>query len=367
MIPWSSSRAVRAALLLPLAGLAACDLPSEPPIVQQTWVVPTDSVSISVAEVLPAGVALNGAGTAFTVTTPTANINTTLAAVCGQPACQSPVTVVAPVPAFTSPVGALTASIALPAGVSSVTMTGGTLNLGITNNLGFDPLRPNGVGNAPFGTLTITITNGALTSTTTFNGGQQGIANGATTNLQVALPAATYAGSIGIALSLNVPAGGNATMSGANALAVSAALANVAVSQAAVVIANEAINASPSEFDLSGIDFADEVESGAIILEVTNPLTAIATLSLTVSAPSQGGAPAVNIVKAANVGASVIDQQVTLNFTKAELQSLLGKDNVTIAVGGSASGTGAGNIVTVTPTSRIVLRTFMQLVLNVGA
>lgn len=361
----SPRRAWRTALLVPLGIVAACDIPSEAPILQQTWVVPTDSVSVGVSEILPAGIALNGAGTAFQVTTPTANVSTTLATLCGQPACQTGATVTAPVPAFTSPAGAVQADIALPAAATSVTVTGGQLSLVVTNNLGFDPLRPNAAG-APYGQLSLIITNGALTATTTFSGGTRALPTGQATTLTAPLPTGTYSGPITVAVELSVPAGDPAPLNGSNSLAVSASLTGVTVSQATVTVNNEAITTTPTDFDLSGVDFADQVESGGLDLTVINPFTATATLNMTITAPAQNGQGPVSIVKAVNVP-NAPATALTVALTQAELRQLLGKTGVAIAVAGTATGAGAGNTVAVTPTQRLTVRTSVRVVLNVGA
>lgn len=351
---------------MPLTVLAACDLPSEAPIFEQTWVVPADSVSIGVSNLLPAGVTLTSDSSAFVVTTPAANINTTLAAVCGQPACQSGVTVNAPVPAFNSAGGALSSSITFPAGVNSATVAGGVIAIGITNNLGFDPLRPNGAS-APFGRLIIVVSSGGTTRTDTIQGAAgQGIANAATTNLSVTLPTGAYTNSVSVALSLQVPAGGNANLNGSNAFAVAASLQNLRVSQATVAVNNKAITTAPTAFDLDGLDFDEQVQGGAIILDIANPFTAAGTLNVVIAAPPQGSLPAVNIQKSVTVAAQPTSSQ-TVTLTRAELVSLLGRTGVNVSTNGTVSGTGAGNTVNVSPGARISVRTQMQLILHVGA
>ena len=89
-------------------------------------------------------------------------------------------------------------------------------------------------------------------------------------------------------------------------------------------------------------------------------------MSVVIAAPAQLGSGAVSITKALVIPATPTST-ATINLTKAELQSLLGKSNVTMAVNGTATGTGAGNTVTVTPLQQMILRTRVRLVLNVGA
>lgn len=360
-------RLLGAALLATTGVVAACDnpLPSSAPILQQTWVVPGDSVTVGVSQILPAGVNLNGGGTAFVVSTPSANLSTTLGALCGIAACQSTTTATVPVPAFTSGASTLSSTIAMPAGVTTATVTGGNVVLAVANNLGFDPLRPNGAS-APYGRLIVTRTSGTATRTDTIGGATQAMPTGATTTLTLALPTGTWSGSLTFGLVFDVPAGGNATLNANNGLSLSASLQTLTVSAATVVVNNDAVNTAPSAFNLEDVDFADQVESGGFEIDVANPFTASAALTMQISAPAQLGQPAVSISKALAIAATPTSStQVAL--TKAELQSLVGKANVTIAVNGTATGTGAGNTVSVSPAQKITMRTKIRLVLNVGA
>lgn len=366
MSPSIARNAWRSALMVPLGLLAACEIPSDAPILQQTWIIPSDSITVGVAEILPTNVALNGGGTAFVVTVAApAAINSTLGALCTQPVCQSGVTVVAPVPAFTSSGGLLGTTVSFPAGVNAATVTSGTLNLSVNNTLGFDPLRPNGAS-APFGSIAITLTSGSTTSTTTFTGSTNTLPTGATTLLAVPMPTGVYTGTVAVSSVLAVPAGGSGSLNSANAISIGTTIQSLTVSQATVVVNADAISTAPTDFDLEGVDFGDQVESGALLLDVTNALTAAATMNVAIAAPAQGGAGPVTITKALVIPATPTSSS-TISLSKAELQSLLGKSNVTITVTGTATGTGAGNTVIVTPTQRITLRTRVRLILNVGA
>lgn len=365
MPPSSLRRAPRVLPLALLAALAACDLPSSAPIFQQSWTVPGDSVTVPVTQILPAGVAFNGTATAFLVSVADpADFSTTLGTLCGQPACQSGAAVSAPVPAFTSSGAALSRTVAFPATVASGTVVSGSLSLAVQNTLGFDPLRPNGA-TAPYGTLTVTITNGASSTTTTFTGASQTMANNFTSFLSVPIPAGSYTGSFAVSASFDVPAGGTANLAAGNAISISPSVVDLTVSQVSVVVVNEAISTAPSAYDLEDIDFADRVEGGSIILDVSNPFTATATLNVVLSAPAQAGQPLVSISKAIVIPATPTST-TTVTLSKAELQSLVGKTGVNMTVSGTANGTGAGNTATVTPTSRIVMRSNIQVVVNVG-
>lgn len=356
------------AILAALLGVAACDIPSEAPIFQQTWVVPTDSVSVRASAFLPSGVAVTaGPPASFAVNTSATVVNTTLGAICAQPACQSAGTVNAPTPAFTSPAGLLGSTVNLPADVNSVTVSGGTLTVVIVNNLGFDPLRPNGTATAPYGQIIFSISSGTVARTDTIRGSATvGIPNGATTTLSAVLPTGVYASSISVAITLVVPAGGNANLNRNNSFALTSSLQGFSASQASVVVTNDSVTTNPTTFSLSDVDLGDQVESGGVELDVVNPFTATANLNVEFNAPAQGGGPAVTVSKPLSIPAQPTSS-TSIALSQSELRSLLGKSGVTVRVRGTVNGTGAGNAVIVTPTSQFTLRTRLRLVLNVGA
>lgn len=357
-----------AAPLLTLLALAACDIPSEAPIFQQTWVVPTDTVAVGVEDLLPSGLTLTASTPpAFSVSVPDALISTTFGDMCSEVVCQSPATVTAPVPAFTSPDGALSATISFPNGMLAATITGGTLRIAVTNGLGFDPLRPNGAASAPYGSLEVTIASGAVTSTQSIVGSPTlGMPSGQTTIYTIPLPTGVYAGTITVDAQLTVPAGDAATMQRDQVLGIVAGLQNLTVSQATVEVVAQAITTPASDFDLEDVDIGDDVVAGGLLLEIVNPFTATATLDLEIAAPAQNGAGAVSIQRTVNVAASSTTNR-TIDLSQTELRSLLGKTGVSITTTGTVNGTGAGNGVTVLPTSEITIRTQLSLTINVGA
>ena len=344
-----------------LAGLlAACEVPSAPPILQQTWAVPGDSSGIGVTELLPTGVQVSGGS--FTATTQPGTMSSTLAQLCGQPACQSATTVSAPVPAFS---GSLQQGIGFPSGVTNVTVSGGTLTLAIANTLGFDPLRPNGAA-APYGSAAVLVSSGATSRTQTFDGSTQAMPTGQTTTLSVALPTGAYTGSLTVMITFTVPAGGTASLRGSNAVAVTATVQGLTASSATVGLLNKPFSVAPTAFDLADVDFSDIVAGGELALRITNPLMAQAAATLTLSAPAQGTSGAVSITKPLPIPAGAT-QTTTIALTAAELRSLLGKTGVTIGLAGTATGLGSGSTVTVTPTQRIAVKSTIRLLLNAGA
>lgn len=357
-------RAVTLALLAGLPLLAACEVPSEAPIFRQTWVVPADTVAVAAADILPDGITISG--DAFAFDTPGATFSTTLADLCGQPACQVPGTVTAPTPAFSSPPGALSSTVAFPDGVTSATSDGAIVHIAITNDLGFDLLRPNGAGTAPFGTMTITISSGAASQQYVLNGATQGLPTGAATPLILLLDAGTtLTDELAFDVSFDVPAGGPAPMNGSNGIEIAVSVQEFLVSQATIAL-SEAVSTDPTEFDLEDIDFGDEIQGGAILMDITNPLTASAAFNAVIIAPAQDGEPLVTITKPFAIAAQPTST-ATITLSQAELRSIVGKQGVTIRMDGTVTGTGPGGTVTVTPASEITVRTKLQFTIDIGA
>src|SRR3989304_1201244 len=131
-------KSLRAALTLAgLAALAACDVPTEAPIVEQRWILPVDNTTISVSELLPTGVTVSGNN--FAVTVGAFNTSKSLGDLC--PGCAPLNGLTAPVPAFD---GTFTLSRAPPADVASATVVSGSALIAVQNGFGFDPLAGGG-------------------------------------------------------------------------------------------------------------------------------------------------------------------------------------------------------------------------------
>ena len=135
----------RVGVLVTLSVLSGCDLPTEIPLFDVRWVVPIDSTSIPVSDLLPANVALSGGN--FLLTVGPVGLTRTLGVLCA--AC-------IPLNGFSVPTPAFNISYesggTLPTDVVSATLASGSISIDIQNNLGFDPIRP---AVADPGTMTI--------------------------------------------------------------------------------------------------------------------------------------------------------------------------------------------------------------------
>lgn len=349
----------RLRLLGALSGLsalslgAACDIPTEAPIVDQRWVVPSQTSRISVANLLPSGVTILGDSSGFTVSAAAASVTRALSQDC--PTCVAGNGFTGPKPAFTATASMTTS---LPSDISSATLTGGSLVINVTNNYGFDPLRPNGAA-APFGNATITVSNGNTSlGTTTVDGSTQALpANGGTLNVTVPL-AGTITGSspVTVTITLSSPAGSPVFMDASKTIVVTATPTGLKVATAGVSVAGRTLSTTTS-MNLSDVDqsISDHVLSGALLLTIVNPFTVTSNLTVTLK-PDNGAA----ITKPLTLGLGTTTQSIAL--LQSELKSLLGH-NVTLTVTGTPSSSGA---VTISPKQAVVVTAKLDISLELG-
>ena len=144
---------------MPLVSICACGLPTEvpkAPILDVRWVVPTQSSRISVASLLPNGVTILPDSSGFTVAVPNSTVTRTLSQDCS--ACVATNGLTAPQPAF---VATASLSSSLPAEITSSVLVGGALQVVMSHNYTFDPLRPNAAAAGARGYAVITVSDGS--------------------------------------------------------------------------------------------------------------------------------------------------------------------------------------------------------------
>lgn len=339
--------------------LVGCDIPTsipESPILDVKWVVPSQSTSITVANIIPANVAIAPDGSVFLVTaTPsTTQVTRTLGQDC--PACVAANGLTVPKPAF---VAAATTTTQLPADFAAATLVGGNLQVVVSNGFNFDPLRPSAAATAPRGFAVITVTNGAtVIGRDSVNGATTALPAGGSLTRNVALAGALAGGSpLSVTVTLNSPAGDPIQINASQAVTVTATTSSLRVASASVVVAGKSVSSS-SSIDLSEVDstIINRARSGALLLSIANPFTV--TGILTVRLTPAGDA---TITKTVQLGTGATTQRVA--FTEGELKSLLGR-MVTVAYTGTVSSTGGP--VTVTPQAAVVVATRLELDLRVG-
>jgi len=267
-----------------------------------------------------------------------------------------------PKPAFTI---VDSSGVTLPTDLVAATIVSGGFTYTITNNFSFDPIRPSAAG-APYGYFVIRVMNGTTTvAVDSVNGADLGIGkNGAT--LQRALPLIMTGGSLAVTnakpvevhVTLDSPQGDPVTINSSQSFSIAIQPSAIALSQAQVHVANQAINAAQTSVDLSSVSdqaLIDRVQAGTLHLVIASPFGVQGTLTATFSVP--GGA---SIVKTIPI-TTAAQQAPDVSLTAAELKSLLGHTaNLTVS-GSVSSPSGA---VTVTPTQVLKVTSTFEIILS---
>lgn len=331
--------------------LGACEFPTSAPIFESRYVIPSETTTLTVNQLLPSSITV--VNNAFQLQLTPATLSRTLGQLCA--ACGAVNGQTVPYPGFTSSVGT---TITIPSDVASATLSSGSVLVAIQNSFGFDALNPPGATTG--GTMTITVTNAGRTLGSTIITGP--FPSGTTKTASIPLAPGVLTGPIDIAIAITSPAGGAlpaqfVTINTAGQLNVTATPQVISVSSASVVVTNKQISATAVTLDLSDIDssIGDRAVSGAIILKITNPFNVAGALQLKIT----GGG--VNITKNITLSAGTTTQRV--EFTGPELRSILGK-SVLLTISGPVSSTG-GNV-TVTPGQVLTVDTSIDLIVQVG-
>ena len=353
-----------------LAGLAACEYPTEAPRWQTQWQVPAESASLKVASFLPTGVTVTPAGTAFNVTVPApAPIGTTLGAVCGAP-CAVAATV--PIPAFNNAGSPLSGSIALPASTSSVTIQSGAFDIAVTNNFGFDPLRP--AGAVGFGSVRIKLTSGGGAFTiadTTIGGALSPLPVGAITTFRIALRAGTVpGGTFAYQVTITCPGSAStAAIAPGQTFNVAPAIVGTGIqlSKATVTLINQSVSDSTPAFDLTNSKISTSaLQSVGTVLKISNPFQVSAGFSLTLTAPGVAPVAKTLIITPAANDSTPASSTVTVSFTPAEFTPFRGRSGVRLKYAGTVTGAAPGNTVGVRPSHVLAIQASVLAGILVG-
>lgn len=335
--------------------LAACDIPTDTPTLNQRWIIPAKSTTIDVGQMLPGGVTLAGGGSAFLVNVPQVSVSKSLVQAC--PACAVFNGLTAPVPAFRD---SLVTRSSLP--VASATLSGGTVQINVQNNFGFDP-----TANGGSATVTITDGTGGRQLGSVQIGGAAGgsLPTGQTTTRTLPLLAGAVRDTIVATTVIDNKGGQVTTVNTSNQIVVTAIPSNIQVSQARVGVGGKSISFTNQTLDVDiSDDLVDHVQSGSIILTITNPFGVAMTATLTITVPQTSEQQGRVLNRSVSIGPGSAAQTVTLTYSGDELRSFLGKEQVRLSGTGSVAGS-AGQI-TVTPTQKVGLDTKLDLTILVG-
>ena len=321
---------------LGLALLTGCEIPSAAPHWETHWVIRSETTTIPVTLFFSNEVA--EVGDEFELSFTGGAISETLADIC--PACTVFNGTVVPKPAFTA---VLESEVPFPIDLDSLALTRGSLEVRVTNRLGFDPIRPAADPASTRGSMTIVISNaGAVLATHTIDGATVAFAPGATIERTIDFSAAmlprTIGGSVRFDVTVHSPQGDPVAINSSEFILVEAAEAEIGASSAKARVQDRHVVADPIILDLAGVDeeLSRRVQRGALLLDIDNPFTVGGLLTATLTAP---GVTLVRLLPVAP-GSST----VSLEFTGAELRSLFGPNPATLSVSGPVSASPAGPV-----------------------
>jgi hypothetical protein len=340
------SAAVILGALLTL-GLAACEVPTELPKWDTTWVVPADSTTIGVSSLLPSSVTTTSNGSAFLLNVQPLSFTQTLGQLCGA-GCNGLQGSTVPKPAFTNTVSS---EIALPNDVVSV--KDGQVAVTLSHDFSFDPLRP-----APgqYGYILVTATSGSTVLASDSLPGQSldfpaGLVR--TRNLTLN---GTISGPITVSVKTFSPAGGTVNVDLSDRLAVGTP-AQIQFSQSQIRVSNRAINTSDVELDLGDIDedVSSRTKAGALLLTLSNPFAVTGNLSLVITAAGT------TITKPVALAQGTTSARVDFNLQ--EIQAILGTSPVKLKVGGAVCAS-ASCTTTVSPSQTVTIASRLSLTIG---
>ncbi len=338
-----------------LLGGLACDIPTDAPELEQTWIVPVRELIVAVKELLPESADTSGGG--IVVKPDTVIVGTTLGALCGAP-CDAANGTTVPKPAFT---GNVALAIGMPDSITEITLNNaGAAEIMLTNNLGFDPIRP-GVGVT--GRLITTITaGGVVIAGDTVSGVDVALSSGGTLTRPIIVPAGTV---IRPPIAANVviesPAGDPVLINTAATLSSEVRVNSVEAARLNILIRAKEVATQVAELDLSAVSqvIQDHIVGAALELEVDNPLPIEGELTTRFRA---AGSDVINPrTFLVTPGVSTL----TLVFSREEFLALTDQETVEVAADGSLSGTGTGEV-TVLPDTRISTRLRIGVRVHVG-
>jgi hypothetical protein len=251
-----------------------------------------------------------------------------------------------PVPPFNA---SFTATASLPSNVSSATIASGSAQVAVQNGFSFDPTQGGG-------SATITVTdgpNGRQLGQVTFAAGQLPAGGTATRTLTIA--PGTVGSSLVGTTQITSPGGQVATINSNQRVTVTVTPQSFLVSRANVNVSGRSV--SVASIDIPNVpDFGDEVQEGAIILDLTNPFGVTVNVQLRVR--HDGG----TITKTFTVG-SAATSTVRIAFTREELQAIIDSEGATL----SGTGTVTGGTITVVPGQEVGIRARLDVTLLVPA
>lgn len=350
-------------MLAAALGTAACDVAdfaSDPmPRFEQTWNLPAPNTNVSVASLLPAGntVTILPDSSAFDVVVAAGSSSSnSVGSYCSQCLAQNGTTALKPAFDLT-----FSNTRPMPADVVSGAVTSGTVNVQLTNNLSFDPIRVRtGAGQQGYIAIILVTTGGQVLGRDTVHGGTQAWLPGAVLNRSFQLTTGNVGTSISTQIHLFSPAGDTAvTMNALGTVSSSVSVPALRVGTVGINVSSRPLTSAPDTLDLAGMGaLGDRVVSGALEMRITNPFAITGNLGMRFA---YGLGPSDAITKTITITPGTLAPQ-KIQLDSAEMALLMGNE-VAITVTGAVSSAGA---VTVTPRQAIDIDNRMILKIRTG-
>ena len=249
----------------------------------------------------------------------------------------------------------------LPADVESVTLSTGSLTVRITNDLGFDPIRP-GVGIT--GTLTITVYDamigGRQLDQVILDGTVDALPTGTAVDVPISLAAGVVSSTIVAVVDVDSPLGDAVLVDTALQLDIGVTFGVMAATSATIDASGQVIAIDQVAMDVEEIDsdIVENIVSGAVVLDIMNPFGVAMTVTIDI------GGPTIQTISKTVSITSDATSQARLEYTSLELQSFLGQMGVTM--GGSGMVDAAAGLAVVTPLQVAVIDTSLDAIVEIG-
>jgi hypothetical protein len=339
----------RLAPVLALFALAACEVPTSLPKWDTLWIAPGQGTTIGVSSLLPADVVVAPGGDAFELVVPPVTFQETLGEACSS--CALLNGLVLPKPAFTLTIGS---TAQLPGDVISAKLASGKVDVSLSHDFAFDPLRPSASARGYL--LLVARSGSTVLARDSIAGEATAWPSGSTLQRSLSLAPATISGGVEVSVTLFSPAGDPVRIDTNQKVTITAAPSQLRVSEAQVKVANESITATDVDLDLADIDdvVIDHQKGGALLLDIDNPFDVTGSLTLTITAPGT------TITRPLTLKSGASTERVELS--ESELASILGRSPVRLSASGSVSAPAAG--ATVTPSGSVVIESRLELTIG---
>jgi hypothetical protein len=342
-------------VLLGALTLAGCDLPTQAPKWNTTWILPINDDTVRVAQFLPSSV--DTAGGAFVTSVKRDSVTESLGQMC--PGCAALDGTTASLPSFTV---TLTHTDSFPAQVLSITPGAGlTLAFRMDNGLGFDPLRP---GAGQFGHIVTVISDSAGNpiASDSLDGADTSFASGTSLTRTLSLGSSPIGGHVTVAAAVSIPGSDPVLVDTSSSFRVVTLTDTVALAGVTVQLTNQNITSDSVSVDWSNIDsdIRSKMQGATLQLKIENPFSASGSGTVSFK---QGGVDVIPPKAIAFAPGSSVD---TVGITQQQIQDLSAAGQSEVTVSASVTGTGPGQSVTITPVQIAVIQAHVLITILVG-